>query len=179
MCTCVCVCQRSAVCVGSHRVNCESRLVTAGPAAGVERGWVGVLVLHGKPRFQLNHGLTLIPAPNTDTHEAERRGRQRLARGRLHRPPCNLPHPILQVRRQGWSRNININEPCQGPWAPGKHPSMCYCKMDYIHSSIVICGLQKIITLQTLAHTICSISLHGALTKQTPSEWVSHLELMW
>lgn len=35
------------------------------------------------------------------------------------------------------------------------------------HHCPVICSLAKIITLQTLAHTICSISLHGMLTKQT------------
>ncbi len=67
-CVFVCVCQRSAVCVGSHQVNWESRLVTAGLVAGVEGSG---LVLHGQPWFQLNQGLTLIPAPHTDVHEAE------------------------------------------------------------------------------------------------------------
>lgn len=74
-CVHVCVCQRSAVCVGSHRVNWESRLMTAGPVAGVEGR---ALVLHGQPRFQLNQGFTLIPAPHTDAHGAERRRRQSL-----------------------------------------------------------------------------------------------------
>lgn len=36
----------------------------------------GGLVLHRQPRLQLNQGLTLIPAPHTDTHEAEHRGHQ-------------------------------------------------------------------------------------------------------
>lgn len=35
---------------------------------GGGEGGGGGLVLHGRPRFQLNQGLTLIPFPHTNTH---------------------------------------------------------------------------------------------------------------
>lgn len=111
-CVCVCVCQRSAVCVGSHQVNWESRLVTAGLVAGVEGSG---LVLHGQPWFQLNQGLTLIPAPHTDVHEVCV-GLPKTDRGLFCHSPCHLPLWVYsQVKLLGQSRNINISAPCRCP----------------------------------------------------------------
>lgn len=88
----------------------------------------------------------------------------------MHIPTSYQSYPLSllvysQVSQQGQSRNINITVPCRRPKASGKHPPMCYGKMDYICSTIVICSLTKIITLQTLARTICSITLHSVLMK--------------
>lgn len=102
----VCVCQRSAACVGSRRVNCESRLATAGSVAGVE----GVsLVLCGQPRFQLNQAPTLIPAPHTVRHTrgSAERGHTRSA-GLLHDPACQLPLWLYSKVSPG-SEDINIS----------------------------------------------------------------------
>lgn len=54
---CVCVYQGSAVCVGSHQVNCESRLVTAGLVAGVERVEEAVWFCTGSHGFSLTRVL--------------------------------------------------------------------------------------------------------------------------
>lgn len=93
-----CVYVRSAVHVGSHRVNWESKLVTAGPVKGVEGG---DLVLHRQPRLQLNQGLTLIPAPHTDAHEAERRGGQSLMEdsSAAHQVTCHRRFIARSARR--------------------------------------------------------------------------------
>lgn len=92
----------------SSQVNCESRLATAGPVAG--GGGVVGLVLHGKLQFQLNQGLTLIPAPHTQ--EAEHRGSPKTHRGLP--PPSNVicHHQVYsQVSPWGQSRNNNIRTP--------------------------------------------------------------------
>lgn len=44
---------------------------TGGGGGAGGAGGGGGLVLHEQPRFQLKQGLTLIPAPHTNTHEAE------------------------------------------------------------------------------------------------------------
>lgn len=46
---------------------------------GGRGGGGGGRVPHWQPWLQLNQGLTLIPAPHTDTHEAERHSRKRSA----------------------------------------------------------------------------------------------------
>lgn len=70
------------MCVCMSEISCMCGQSQLGEQAGDSwtggRGGGGGLVLHGQPWFQLKQGLTLIPAPHTDTHEAERRGRQRL-----------------------------------------------------------------------------------------------------
>lgn len=116
----------------------ETSPVTAGPVAW--RGGGG-LVLHGQPRFQLNQGLTLIPAPHTDAHDAERGGRQRptedllltYRHGFITGSDCRVRVGILisELRVEASKPQVNIHPCVIAKWITFATPLYCNLAKDY------------------------------------------------
>lgn len=112
---------------------------------GGRGGGGGGLVLHRQPRLQLNQGLTLIPAPHTDAHEAERRGQQRLTadysatlqvtcqHGFITRSACRVEVRILisEHRVEDFKPQVNIT----AKWITFTTPLYCNLQppKDYYH----------------------------------------------
>lgn len=115
------------------------------------QGWRGGgLVLHGQPQFQLNQGLTLIPALHTAAHEAECGVRQSLTEdaSATLRVTCHRGFTARSARRVRvgvWISACDV-APCKP--SPNIRPCV-KGKMDYICIAIVIFSLAEIITLKT------------------------------
>lgn len=149
-CVHVCVC----VCVRGQLYLCAAT-VSTGRAGWWQldrwQGWRGGgLVLHGQPWFQLNQGLTLIPALHTAAHEAERGVRQSLTEdaSATLRVTCGCGFTARSARRV--RVGLLISECDVAPRKPSANIRPCVKgKMDYICIPIVIFSLAEIITLKT------------------------------
>lgn len=141
---------------------------------GGSGGGGGGLVLHGQPRLELNQGLTLIPAPHTDAHEAERRGRQRMTadyfatlqvtyqHGFITRSACGVKVGILisEWRVEAFKPQVNIHPCVLAKWITFTIPLYCNLQppKDYYPPN-------------TCTYNLFNV---GALTKQTVSDGVLH-----